>query len=397
MIFQYKTLSYTEKKRLRVNFGKHDEKLKVPHLYDIQLRSYEKFIKNTKNKNGVEIESGLARIFKNIFPIYSNNKNMKLEYIQYTLSDAVYSPSECKVKGLTYSSPLKLKVHLCTNYQTKNNLNPIKSIIQDIYILNMPLMTKNGTFIINGTERVIVSQLHKSPGLFFEMDKLKSNVASNKFSYIARVIPYRGAWLDIEFDSKDCLFARIDKKKKFPITMMLKALGMDVENILNIFSKAHNVCINDTKSNTDMLGQIVACNIKDTNNETLFYANTKISSSVLDVLKEKSIDKINIIYTSFKDFKPYIHNTLNIDQTHTESEAKIEIHKILRPGEPPTQELAKQLFEQLFFSSEKYDLSSVGRMKINERLRKFNDDRTVLSKDDIVSITKKLIKIKNKN
>ena len=394
MIFQYKNLSYTEKKRLRVNFGKHDEKLKVPHLYDIQLRSYEKFIKNTKNENGIEIESGLSNIFKNIFPIYSNNENMKIEYIQHSLGDPVYSPSECKTKGLTYSSPLKLKVHLCTNYQPKGNMEPIKSVMQDIYILNMPLMTKKGTFVINGTERVIVSQLHKSPGLFFEMDKLKSNVASNKFSYIARIIPYRGAWLDIEFDSKDCLFARIDKKKKFPITMILKALGLSSEKILNIFYKVHKVCITG-KTHVDILEQVLANDILNENNEVLFIANTKISSNVIDVLKKENISSINLVYTNAKDFKPYVTNTLSVDLTNTPVEAKLEIHKILRPGEPSTQELAGQLFEQLFFSNEKYDLSSVGRMKINERLKNYDDNATVLSREDIIKITKKLIEIKN--
>jgi len=394
MIQKKQLLSYTEKKRLRVDFGEHDEVLKIPHLYDIQIKSYKKFIKENTNNNKIDNEPELTKIFKSIFPIYSNNKNMKLEYIQYKLGESLFTANECKIKGLTYSSPLKIKVHLCTNYQTKNNLNPIKSIIQDVYVLNMPLMTNKGTFVINGTERVIVSQLHKSPGLFFETDKTKTNTSSNTLSYLAKIIPHRGAWLDIEFDSKDCLYARIDKKKKFPITMMLKSLGVNKEEILDIFLKKNKIHIKSI-TNDNIIDCLTTNDIKNKNDEIIIPSNTKITTEIITLLTKENIKNITIIQTNNKDYRSYISNTLNLDTTATKIEAIIEIYKILRPGEPPTQESAKQLFDQLFFSNEKYDLSPVGRMKINERLKINETTQTTLSKNDVIYTIKKLIEIKN--
>lgn len=403
------SLSYTEKKRLRVNFGEHHEILEIPHLYNIQLKSYENFITIDTQKNNKH--TGLDAILKNIFPIYSNNKNMKLEYMGYSLAECIYTPMECKMKGLTYAAPLKIKIHLLTNYKDEKNQNNNKPIIQDIYILDMPLMTKKGTFVINGTERVIVSQLHKSPGLFFEIDKTKSNTSTNKALYVAKIIPQRGAWLDIEFDSKNCLFARIDKKRKFPITTMLKALNLSTEDILNIFYKKQKInlennILEDKLNNIDkntktkltknsfIIDHIIAQDLIDKNNKIIINANTKITNELIELITNKNINSITTIQTKNKEYKPYIINTLKLENIKSHSDAIIEIYKILRPGEPPTKESAKQMFDNLFFTNEKYDLSNVGRMKLNKRLKQSGNTNTVLSKDDIISIIKKLIDIK---
>lgn len=332
-------LSYTEKKCLRANFGEHIEKLKIPKLHNIQIKSYEKFIQeNTEIENNKK-NLGLEYVLRSIFPIQSNSKNSRLDYISYSISKPLFTAAECKIKGLTYASPLKLKLIFTKNINTKKE--KIKPLEQDVYILDMPLMTQKGTFIINGTERVIVSQLHRSPGLFFEIDKTKQNIYTNKISYIAKIIPHRGAWLDIEIDTKNCVFGRIDKKRKFPISILLKALNLSSEDIINAFEK-----------------------------------------------------KISEPENEYRNYKNYIANTLKLENITKQNDAIIELYKIIRPDELISKDTAKQMFETIFFSNEKYDLSKIGRMKINKRLNTFEFKDTVLCNEDIINIIKKLIDIK---
>lgn len=406
-------LSYTEKKRLRVKFGEHDEKVKIPHLYDAQFKSYRKFINKTNISN-----SRLDFFLREFFPIYSNNKNIKLDYLGYKLGECIFTPLECKIKGLTYSATLRLGMHLST---IKEDPSDKKAIEQDVYILDMPLMTDTGTFIINGIERVVVSQLHKSPGLFFEIDRAKSSSLTNKILYTAKIIPQRGAWVDIEFDSKNCLFAKIDKKKKFPISILLKALGMTGQEILNTFLKKQEVYIDskiirvnldyfETELNSfseepssdnfvcipisNLLNQIIAIDIV-CDNTVIVESNTIVDDAVIDLLILKNIKKIYIIQTNNKDYREYISKTLKLDKTGNQAEAILEIHRILKPGEPANKESSKKTFENLFFSDKKYDLSIIGRIKLNERLETWLSDQTILFKDDFVDIVKKLINIKD--
>lgn len=361
-------LSYTEKKCLRINFGEHIEKLKIPKLHNIQLKSYEKFIQNNVDANLSRENIGLENVLRSIFPIYSNSKNSKLDYINYTVYKPLFTAAECKIKGLTYSSPLKIKIIFTKNNNLKKE--KIKPIEQDVYILDMPLMTQKGTFVINGTERVIVSQLHRSPGLFFELDKTKQNLYTNKVCYIAKIIPHRGAWLDIEIDIKNCIFARIDKKRKFPVSILLKALNLSNEEILNFFSEKDYTDLPATYEN------ITDLNFQSTNDN----ANTK-----------------NLYETDYqnRNYKQYILNTLKLENITKQIDALTELYKIIRPGEIIGKESAKQLFESLFFSSEKYDLSKIGRMKINKRINTFDFNETILCKNDIINIIKKLIDIKD--
>lgn len=442
------SLSYTEKKRLRANFGQHIEKLKIPNLLSIQSDSYEKFTQN-KIKNPINRKDiGLENVFKNIFPIFSNNKNIKLEYISYSIGKSLFNTSECKTKGITYAGPLKIKIKLTTINKTKKDSDLTKFATQEIYILDMPLMTSKSTFIINGTERVIVSQLHRSPGLFFETDKNKSS-GQEKLSYIAKIIPHRGSWLDIEFDSKNCIFARIDKKRKFPASIILKALNMNTEQILSAFfekisikiegdnfyinniteisnydliienittennhieTEKYNLSTEYQSENTKnkninkiqikkeyLLNKVIVNNIKDeTSEKILILSNTKISADTINVIINKKIEYIHIINPIETNHSPYILNTLKIDTTKNQLDALTEIYKILRPGEPSSKDSSKILFENLFFSEDKYDLSLVGRMKFNKRLNQTEDnEKKVLSKNDIINVIKKIIEVKN--
>ncbi len=413
-------LSYTEKKLPRMNFGEHISKIKIPSFINIQKKSYEKLVKSNKENRTT---SRLNKLLKKPFPIYSRNKKIKLEYISYSLNECSYTPSECKLRGLSYAAPLKIKVRLLLAKAQSTLVDIKKSITQNVYILSLPLMTETGTFIVNGIEKVIVSQLHKSPGLFFEINKSKSS--ANKTSYLAKIIPYRGSWLDIEFDSKNCLFAKIDKKKKFPVTLILKALGMSTREILDQFVTVTKVILdfnekkikikskdidkkafgeqsysesNDTMiaSTTFLIDKILASNIKSKSRNIIIPFGVKINIGLIDLLIKEKITNIDIIQTKFYNYKQYIPNTLNIDTSKTQISAIREICKIIKPGEPQTKETAKQFFEDLFFSRKKYDLSPVGRMKINAKLNNYENKKTTLSKQDILSTIKKLINIKDK-
>lgn len=440
--------SYTEKKRIRKDFGKWKDVMDVPYLLGIQLDSYQKFTQSGVRPED-RLDIGLQAAFKSIFPIVSYSGNAALEYVSYTLGKPVFDVNECISRGATYAVPLRVKARLII-YDRESANKAIKDIKeQEVYMGEIPLMTDNGTFIINGTERVIVSQLHRSPGVFFDHDKGKTH-SSGKLLYSARVIPYRGSWLDFEFDPKDLVYVRIDRRRKLPATILLRALGYDAEEILSMFFETTNFRITKEggfqmelipsrlrgevaafpllddkgkviveegrritarhiqqleKANVSelevpadyVIGRTLAKNIVDTSTgEVLFECNTEITQEVLDKLVEAGIETIETLYTNDLDRGPFISETLRIDPTRTELEALVEIYRMMRPGEPPTKESAETLFQNLFFNPVRYDLSAVGRMKFNRRLGiESEEGEGVLSREDIVLVLKTLVDIRN--
>ncbi len=435
--------SYTEKKRIRKDFSNNIKILDVPYLLSIQIDSYYKFIH--KNSDGV---SGLDLSFKSVFPIYNYNKNVVLYYVNYRFGKYLFNDKECHIKGLTYSFPLKviLRLVIYENFYSKNQ--KIKfSKEQEVYMGDIPLMTKRGTFIINGTERVVVSQLHRSPGVFFDSDKGKTH-SSGKILYNARIIPYRGSWLDFEFDSRDNLFVRIDRRRKLPVSVLLKAMGFNVEEILKMFfnfdiynfvgnkiylklfperlrgeilnfdiiyknklyvRKGNRILIKHIKklkeNNVDLIevpkeflfGKILGENCKNVfNGDIICFANTKIDLDYFNKIIKSGNSYIKILYTNDIDNGSYISDTLNIDNTIDKNSALIEIYRMIRPGEPPTVEAAENLFNNLFFSIDRYDLSNVGRMKFNMSMgRKSVKGPLTLENKDIIDTIYKLIEIRN--
>lgn len=442
-------LSFTEKKRIRADFGKSVETLEVPPLLSIQLDSYEEFLQPFV-KDDARKDEGLQNAFNSVFPIVSYSGNAVLEYCSYHLGVPAFDVKECQIRGLTYAAPLRVKVRLVIyDKDAPAGSKVVKDVReQEVYMGELPLMTKNGTFVINGTERVVVSQLHRSPGVFFEHDKGKTH-ASGKLLYAARIIPYRGSWLDVEFDPKDCIFVRIDRRRKLPATVLLRALGYSTEEILAMFFSMNTFHFKDGKivleliaerlrgetaiadikladgtllveagrritarhirQMTDaklkelevkpeyLLGKTIAHDIVDTESgEVLIEANTEITPEVLEAIRKANINTIQTIYTNNLDQGPYISDTLRVDVTKTKLEALVEIYRMMRPGEPPTKESAEQLFQNLFFTPERYDLSAVGRMKFNRRVgRQEVEGPGVLTKDDIIAVFKTLIEIRD--
>ncbi|MDF7670990.1 DNA-directed RNA polymerase subunit beta [Orbaceae bacterium ESL0721] len=434
--------SYTEKKRIRKNFGKRPQVLDIPYLLSIQLDSFQKFIEQDP-----EGQYGLEAAFRSIFPIKSYSGNAELQYVSFKMGEPVFDVKECQIRGITYSAPLRVKLRLVI-YDKDAPEGTIKDIKeQDVYIGEISLMTENGTFVINGTERVIVSQLHRSPGVFFDSDKGKTH-SSGKVLYNARIIPYRGSWLDFEFDPKDNLFARIDRRRKLPATIILRALGYETEEILDIFFEKTYFEVGKTKLKMDLVperlrgetalfdieakgkiyvekgrritarhirelekdkvskidvpteyivGKILAKNyINESTGEIIAPANTPISLELLLELTNAGYKRIETLFTNDLDHGPFISETLNVDSTHDRLGALVEIYRMMRPGEPPTKEAAEALFDNLFFSEDRYDLSAVGRMKFNRSLGRDDIEGSgVLTKDDIVDVMKKLIAIRN--
>ena len=439
--------SFTEKKRIRRDFGKRPAVIDEPYLLAIQTDSYKRFL----NPDGKQEGTGLQRAFESIFPIVSFSGNVELEYVSYRISDPVFDVKECQIRGLTYAAPLRVLVRLVIYDKEASAKNrSVKDIKeQEVYMGEMPLMTENGTFVINGTERVIVSQLHRSPGVFFDHDRGKSH-SSGKLLFSARVIPYRGSWLDFEFDPKDSLFVRIDRRRKLPASILLRALGFDNVQMLDTFFD-HNVFkikkagidmvlqadwfkgetatfdikvknkvliqqgrritalhIKELKSSKVkqlavpddyLIGKILSQNLVDTETGEIFAsANDEITEELLALIRDKGLKEISTIFTNEVDRGPYISNSLALDPTTNDLEAKVEIYRMMRPGEPPTRESAENLFQNLFFNSERYDLSEVGRMKFNRRLsRESIDGEGILSTEDIVDVMKVLIDIRNGN
>ena len=415
--------SFTEKKRIRKDFGKRESILEVPYLLAIQLDSYRKFLQAEVHEDRRN-DAGLHAAFKSVFPITSYSGNALLEYVSYRLGDPVFDVKECQLRGLTYAAPLRVKVRLVvydkeTSTPTKKTVKDIRE--QEVYLGELPLMTENGTFIVNGTERVIVSQLHRSPGVFFDHDRGKTH-SSGKLLFSARIIPYRGSWLDFEFDPKDCVFARIDRRRKLPVTIILRALGYTEEQMLDMFfektvyhlSKAKiefelvpsrlrgetasftirvgdEVIVEEGRRVTArhvrqleqknvsrlevpkeyLVGKILAHDVFNTETgEILAKANEVLTIVIADKLIEAGIEQVRMLYVNDLDRGPYISDTLRIDPTRTRLEALVEIYRMMRPGEPPTKDAAENLFQNLFFNPERYDLSAVGRMKFNRRVHR---------------------------
>lgn len=434
--------SYSEKKRIRKSFGKRSQVLNVPYLLTIQLDSFDKFIQ--RDPEGLQ---GLEAAFRSVFPIVSSNGATELQYVSYELGEPVFDVRECQIRGTTYAAPLRVKLRLVT-FDREAAAGTVKDIKeQNVYMGEIPLMTDNGTFVINGTERVIVSQLHRSPGVFFDSDKGKTH-ASGKVLYNARIIPYRGSWLDFEFDPKDNLYARIDRRRKLPATIILRALGYTTEEILNMFFETATFHIEDNrllmtlvperlrgetaafdieangkiyvesgrritarhiraleKDNITQIqvpteyivGRVTARDYVDlSTGEIVCPANSEIGLETLAALAQAGYNEIEVLFTNDLDYGPYISETLRIDPTYDRLSALVEIYRMMRPGEPPTKEAAEALFDNMFFSTDRYDLSAVGRMKFNRSLDIPEGVGTgILSNDDIIGVMKKLIEIRN--
>jgi len=439
--------SYTEKKRIRKDFGTLPKVMEVPYLLAIQMDSYRKF---TQHETPLDERGdyGLHAAFKSVFPIVSYSGNAALEYVDYRLGKPIFDVNECQLRGVTYSCSLRVKVRLII-YDKESSNKTIKDIKeQEVYMGEIPLMTENGTFVVNGTERVIVSQLHRSPGVFFDHDKGKTH-SSGKLLYSARVIPYRGSWLDFEFDPKDLVYVRIDRRRKLPATILLRALGYEAEEVLDMFYDVNTVRVSkngkytmaliperlrgdvasfDIKAGRKVVveqgrritarhireleeskiseleipeeylyGRALAKNVVDKKTgEVLIECNTELTEESLNKLKEAGVNTIETLYTNELDCGPYISDTLRLDSTRNELEALVEIYRMMRPGEPPTKESAENLFQNLFFSADRYDLSGVGRMKFNRRLgRDAVEGNSVLDREDIVAVLKTLVDIRN--
>ena len=439
--------SYTEKKRVRKDFGKLPNVMDVPYLLAIQVDSYRKFLQEGSNTED-RLDIGLHAAFKSVFPIVSYSGNAALEYVSYRLGTPSFDEKECMLRGVTYAAPLRVKVRLII-YDKESSTKAIKDIKeQEVYMGEMPLMTDNGTFIVNGTERVIVSQLHRSPGVFFDHDKGKTH-SSGKLLYNARVIPYRGSWLDFEFDPKDMVFVRIDRRRKLPASILLRALGYSTEEIVATFfendtyrltdegamlklipsrlrgetaafdikDNEGNVIVEATRRITArhirqlekagveelpvpgeyLLGKALARDLIDSRTgELIAQANSELTAELIGKVEEAGIKEFETIYTNELDCGPFMSDTLRADPTSNQLEALVEIYRMMRPGEPPTKESAEALFENLFFTDERYDLSAVGRMKFNRRIgREEITGAGTLDKEDIIEVMKTLISIRN--
>ena len=440
--------SFTEKKRIRKSFAKRTNIHKVPYLLETQLQSYAEFLQLEVVPEQRETK-GLQAAFKSIFPIVSHNGFARLEFISYALGNPIFNVKECQQRGLTFASPLRAKVRLVLLDKESPNKPVVKEVKeQEVYMGEIPLMTTNGSFVINGTERVIVSQLHRSPGVFFEHDRGKTH-SSGKLLFSARIIPYRGSWLDFEFDPKDILFFRIDRRRKLPVTILLKAIGMTVEQILahffvfdnfhlylegaelelvaerlrgevarfDIVDKQGQVIVaKDKRINSKhlkdmaaaqlktiavpdeyLLGRVLARTVVDENTgEIVAYANDEITDVVLNRLRLANIEHIQTLYTNELDQGGYISQTLRTDETADQLAARVAIYRMMRPGEPPTEDSVEMLFNSLFYSEDRYDLSAVGRMKFNRRVgRPELTGALTLSNDDLLAVIKILVELRN--
>ena len=439
--------TFTEKKRLRKSFASRTNTLPVPFLLATQLESYRAFLQEGRSREE-RLNEGLQAAFTSIFPIESHSKNARLEYVSYFLGEPVFDIKECQQRGLTYCAPLRAKVRLVImdKEASKPTIKEVKE--QEVYMGEIPLMTPTGSFVINGTERVIVSQLHRSPGVFFEHDRGKTH-SSGKLLFSARVIPYRGSWLDFEFDAKDILFFQVDRRRKMPVTILLKSLGYTPETILDAFFSKDTFYINtqgiqfelvperlrgelarfDICGKDDhvivakdkritakhireleaagvkkwavpaefVVGRVLAHDVVDkSTGELVARANDEITEELLNALAVAGIEKFNTLYTNELDQGAFISQTLRADDAADAYVAKVAIYRMMRPGEPPTEDAVNTLFTNLFFNAERYDLSAVGRMKFNRRIG--SDELTgsgTLSTEDIVAVIKILVDLRN--
>ncbi|WP_297462797.1 DNA-directed RNA polymerase subunit beta [Ferrovum sp.] len=438
--------SFTEKKRIRKSFAKRHSVLDIPFLLATQLDSYTEFLQEGVNPT-TRKNQGLESAFRSVFPIVSHSGNAVLEYVSYVLAVPPFDVVECQQRGMTFASPLRARVRLkiMDREASKPTVKEIKE--QEVYMGEIPLMTRNGSFVINGTERVIVSQLHRSPGVFFEHDRGKTH-SSGKLLFSARIIPYRGSWLDFEFDPKDLLYFRIDRRRKMPVSTLLRSIGFNTEQILETFFNFDDIHIDDKSLHMTLVperlrgevarfdimakdkvivardkritvkhireleqaglhrievpedfvvGRILARDLIQTDTgELVARANDEITETLLAKIRVAGICDIQTLYTNDLDQGPYISQTLAIDDTLDQNAARIAIYRMMRPGEPPTEEAVKLLFQGLFFSEERYDLSAVGRMKFNRRVgRPDLTGSPILSNDDIVDVIRILVELRN--
>jgi len=442
----------TENLRLRRNFGKIRRVLDVPNLIAIQRRSYDGFLQEELAPEE-RAETGLQGVFKSVFPIKDFSGTAELAFVSYAIGEPKYDVEECHQRGMTFSAPLKVTVQLITyDVDPETQAKTLKDIKeQEVYFGEIPMMTDNGTFMVNGTERVIVSQLHRSPGVFFDHDKGRTS-AGGRLLFNARVIPYRGSWLDFEFDAKDILYVRIDRRRKFPATVLLRALGMSAEDLLNYFYPSDHIRmdgrkafknfnratlegqiasreIRDPSSNDvitkegrkitkralkqiveigleeipialdDIIGRVPAHDVVDSKSgEVVVECNTAITAEHFDAIREKGIDKLDLLYIDDLNRGPSLRNTLLIDKVESAEDSIIDIYRRLRPGDPPTLETATQFFNDLFFNPDKYDLSAVGRLKLNHKLgTDVPLEQGTLRREDILAVVEYLVLLKNGN
>ncbi len=438
--------SFTEKKRIRKSFAKRQSVLEVPFLLATQLDSYTEFLQAEQAPNARK-NQGLESAFRSVFPIASHSGNASLEYVSYQLGTPPFDVVECQQRGMTFAAPLRARVRLriMDREASKPTVKEVKE--QEVYMGEIPLMTRNGSFVINGTERVIVSQLHRSPGVFFEHDRGKTH-SSGKLLFSARIIPYRGSWLDFEFDPKDYLYFRVDRRRKMPVTTLLKAIGYTPEQILETFfefdsfqwdgktyhmelvperlrgevarfdiqTKGRVIVPRDKRVTVKHIremeqaglkrievpdefvaGRTLAHDILDTETgELLGRANDEITEALLAKLRTAGVKSFQTLYTNDLDQGPYISQTLRVDDAADLNAARVAIYRMMRPGEPPTEEAVKALFQGLFFSEERYDLSAVGRMKFNRRVGRTElTGPNILSNDDIVAVIRILVELRN--
>src|ERR1700732_3107134 len=442
--------SFTEKKRIRKNFGKQASILDTPSLLAIQLDSYRKFLQVDKPEDSRD-PIGLHAAFRSVFPISSYSGNASLEYVSYRLGEPVFDVKECQLRGLTYAAPLRVKVRLIVlDKEAAGAKKPVKDVReQEVYLGELPLMTDNGTFVINGTERVIVSQLHRSPGVLFDHDKGKTH-SSGKLLFAARIIPYRGSWLDIEFDAKDIVYARIARRRKIPVTSLLYALGLDGEEVLNTFYRKVGYkrqkegwrvpfdanrfrgykAVNDLvdadsgkvvleagkkltvrqarqlaekglralrMTDPELIGRYLAEDlVNPSTGEIYAEAGEEITEKNLKLLNEAGYKELPLLDIDHVNVGAYIRNTLVVDKNMTREDALFDIYRVMRPGEPPTLDTAQNMFHSLFFDSERYDLSAVGRVKMNMRLDlDAPDTMRVLRKEDIIAVIRTLVDLRD--
>ncbi len=440
--------SFTEKKRIRNSFGKRRDVLDVPYLLTTQVDSYKRFLQ-TDTPLAQRLDEGLHAALRSVFPITSHSGHAVLEYVDYWLGEPTFDVKECQQRGANYAAPLRVLVQLILyDKESPASAKVVKEVKrQEIYMGEIPLMTDTGTFVINGTERVIVSQLHRSPGVFFDHDRGKTH-SSGKLLFNARIIPYRGSWLDFEFDHKDCVYVRIDRRRKLPATVLLRALGFDNEQIVTQFFETNRFLIKGESVQLELIaerlrgdissfdisvdgkvliekgqritarhirqiekagitvldvprdyliGKILANNIvaADTG-ELIAKVNDELTDDLIGRLAASGVESVDTLFVNDLDRGPYISNAMRIDSTETQLDALVEIYRMMRPGEPPAKEAAHTLFDNLFFSADRYDLSAVGRMKFNRRLGRPEVTGTgVLTKEDIIDVLRELINIRN--
>src|SRR6185369_393452 len=449
--------TFNGRKRIRKKFGSLREVAEMPNLIEVQKSSYDDFLMVKEPPGGRSDDHGLQSVFKSVFPISDFSGRATLEFVRYDFEPPKYDVDECQQRDMTFAAPLKVKLRLIVfDVNEETGAKSVKDVKeQDVYMGDMPFMTPNGTFIINGTERVIVSQMHRSPGVFFDHDRGRTH-ASGKLLFAARIIPYRGSWLDFEFDAKDIVYVRIDRRRKLPATTFLMALGMDGEEILSTFYETISyakriekkgaaggwatvykperwrgvkpefplidadtgeeiapagtkISARNAKKFADaglktlllapeaLTGRYLAADlVNHETGEIYAEAGDELDAGLLASLEEQGFSTLNVLDIDDVNVGAYVRNTLRVDKNAAREDALFDIYRVMRPGEPPTVEAAEAMFKSLFFDGERYDLSSVGRVKMNMRLElDCPDDVRVIRKDDVISVLKTLVGLRD--